>query len=160
VVRGTIDFTTYPHALILDGGGEPSQEGMPDPQEQEGYALAMIRRLIDGKTKVAIEVQRWDVDPGEAHGTKHWLPITDLEQVDEAEGSLYTGLGLRTSSTVNELGVAEISTGLRLRRLHLTSQDDAADVTETKRNAEEDSFAARFAQAKATVLMYSSNRVQ
>lgn len=158
VVRGTIEFTTYPHVLILDGGGEPSQGGMPGQDEQEGYALALIRRSVEGKKQIAVEVQRWDVDPGEAHSTKHWLPITALRD-DASEDTAYLGLGLRSSSTANELGVPEIGTGLRLRRLHRSSADEPVDEAEIKRNAEEDSFAARFAHARASVLMYSSNKV-
>lgn len=158
VVRGTIEFTTYPHALLLDGGGESSQSRTPGQDEQEGYALALVRRNVGEKTQVAIEVQRWDVEPGEAHSTKHWLPVTDLED-DALEEAAYLGLGLRSSSTVNELGASEISTGLRLRRLRLSSLDKPADEVESKRNAEEDSFAARFAQARASVLLYSGTKV-
>lgn len=157
VVRGTVEFTTYPRSLIIDGGRDEAMPGAPE-DASEGYVLALVQRNVGGKFCASIEIQRWDVEPGEAHRTKSWLDLPSNH--DTTDVDLFAdGVGLRTASTINEVGVPEIGKNLRLRRLNMGSAESETDEAETKRNAEEDKFTARFAQTKTGVMLFNSNKV-
>jgi hypothetical protein len=158
VVRGTIEFSTYPRCLILEGGRDQSLPGAPE-DAAEGYVLALVQRSINGKLCPSIEIQRWDAEPGEAHRTKHWLDLPHSQSNPDTR-TLADGVGLRTATTANELAVPEISLNLRQRRLHVGSEQADADEAEIKRNGEEDKFTARFAQTKASVMLFNDNRVR
>lgn len=157
VVRGTIEFTSYPHCLILEGGRDSSMPGAPE-NESDGYAIALVQRSLRGNKRTAIEIQRWDAEPGEAHHTKHWLDLPHEQDTTNAD-DIADGVGLRTATTSNELAVPEISTNLRLRRLHIGAGEDQPDEAELERNQEEDSFTARFAQTKVSVLLFCGKQV-
>lgn len=157
VVRGTIEFTSYPHSLVLEGG----REGVPPEalgSESDGYVLALVQRTIQGKRQSAIEVQRWDAEPGEAHRTKHWLQLPDVHPTSN-EDAMDDGVGMRTASTPNELAVPEIGINLRLRRLQVGSDSESTNESEEKRNGEEDKFTARFARTKASVMLFHHDKV-
>jgi hypothetical protein len=158
VVRGTIEFSTYPRCLVLEGGRDQSLPGAPE-DASEGYVLALVQRTINGKLCPSIEIQRWDAEPGEAHRTKHWLDLPQ-GQTNPDVRTIADGVGLRTATTTNELAVPEIGLNLRQRRLHVGSDPADADEAEIKRNGEEDKFTARFAQTKASVMLFNDNRVR
>jgi len=157
VVRGTIEFSTYPRCLVLEGGRDQSLPGAPE-DASEGYVLALVQRSSNGKLCPSIEIQRWDAEPGEAHRTKHWLDLPHGHPNADVR-TIADGVGLRTATTANELAVPEIGLNLRQRRLHLGSDPADADEAEIKRNGEEDKFTARFAQTKASVMLFNDNRV-
>ncbi|KAK5163474.1 uncharacterized protein LTR77_010656 [Saxophila tyrrhenica] len=150
--RGPLEFSSYPESLVLDGSGESGGFASSESDVSEGYVLAVVQRKVDGETRKVIEVQRWDVDPSEQRGSKEWLMLDTPSDVDEE-----AYFGLRTATTAAELSVPEISTSLRLRCLQLSGEASKAD---TKREAEEDAFAARFAQIQARVLLYTPDKVQ
>lgn len=156
VVRGTIEFTTYPQCLVLEGGGDSSFEAAES--EPEGYVLALVQRSLDGRLRPIIEIQRWDAEPGEAHRTKHWLHLPTSSD-ESTRHELADGIGLRTATTSNELAVPEIGKNLKLRRLHFDTDQNDADDAELKRNDEEDRFTSRFAQTKANIMLFSGNQV-
>jgi hypothetical protein len=158
VVRGTIEFSTYPRCLVLEGGRDQSLPGAPE-DASEGYVLALVQRSINGKLCPSIEIQRWDAEPGEAHRTKHWLDLPQSQSNADTR-ILADGVGLRTATTANELAVPEIGLNLRQRRLHVGPERADADEAEIKRNGEEDKFTARFAQTKASVMLFNDNRVR
>ncbi|EME48045.1 hypothetical protein DOTSEDRAFT_69842 [Dothistroma septosporum NZE10] len=156
VVRGTLEFSSYPESLVLDGIGQSAAEPSPTSENQEGYVLAVVRRELEGSIQVCIEVQRWDTDPGEAHRSKEWLTLTSTKEKPE-DDSFTRGIGLRNASTSAELTTHSVSSGLRLRRLIISDEtDEALDVP---RNEEEDKLAARFAHVQANVLLYAKDRV-
>lgn len=158
VVRGTIEFSSYPHSLIIDGGRDESMPGAPE-DASEGYVLALVQRAVGENVRPAIEIQRWDVEPGEAHLTKSWIDLPDSD-VTIQQQVIADGVGLRTSTTVNEIAIPEIGKNLRLRRLVLGSDEVLTDEAEVKRNAEEDRFTARFAQTKTSVILFNNNQVR
>jgi vacuolar protein sorting-associated protein 3 len=159
VVRGTIEFSSYPESLVLDGTGVDSAEPTPDQPEGGGYVLALVSQTVEGRRMKAIEVQRWDVDPSEAQDTKHWLPVSLLATDEGEENQRTLGIGLRTASLSTQFTITEISFSLRLRRLHFIPDEGEPTEAETKRNQEEDKFAARFSQATAKVLLYKEDKV-
>ncbi|KAK6432789.1 hypothetical protein LTR95_011041, partial [Oleoguttula sp. CCFEE 5521] len=155
VVRGTIEFTTYPRSLVFDGGDTEAAEYMGTEGSHEGYALALVQRRIDSRTATAVEIQRWDVDPSEAQQSKAWLQIDNAAA--EAEDA---GVGLRKAKTSVELTMSSTSHVLRSRRLHLLPKDAPMSDAETKRNNEEDVFASRFAHVQAAIILFSASQVQ
>jgi hypothetical protein len=157
VVRGTVEFTTYPRSLIIDGGRDEAMPGAPE-DGSEGYVLALVQRTVGGKKCTSVEIQRWDVEPGEAHRTKSWLDLPSSDDISDVD-LIADGVGMRTASTTNELGIPEIGKNLRLRRLNIGQAEAESDGAETKRNAEEDKFTARFAQTKTSVMLFHSNKV-
>ncbi|KAK0827392.1 hypothetical protein LTR73_005629 [Friedmanniomyces endolithicus] len=153
VVRGTLEFSTYPTSLVLDGGQATAEGDSPEQTAQEGWALALVKRTVDGKASVAIEIQRWDAEPGEVQKSKQWLPIATNEAADDS------GVGLRRASTSVQLSVPEVSTSLRLRRLPLHKVTDVNLDSEAKRNQEEDKFVSRFTHIPANTLLYHDDKI-
>jgi hypothetical protein len=158
VVRGTVEFSTYPRSLIIDGGMDDTMPGAPE-DASEGYVLALVQRAMGDKLVPSIEIQRWDVEPGEAHRTKSWIDLPNSHDTTDND-PVVDGVGLRTSTTVNEIAIPEIGKNLRLRRLVLGPDDAKTDETDVKRNAEEDKFTARFAQTKTSVMLFNNNQVR
>ncbi|KAI5367774.1 Putative vacuolar sorting protein 39/Transforming growth factor beta receptor-associated domain 2 [Septoria linicola] len=156
VVRGTIEFASYPESLVLHGA-EPDADMPHDPLRQ-GFVLAVVQRDHNGTRHRCIEVQRWDAEPGEAQSSKEWLPIEQVASGASEEEP--AGVGLRTATSPSDLATTGISASLRLRKLKVKGSDAATeDNTETARNIEEDKLASRFAQVRANVLLYAGNRV-
>lgn len=155
VVRGTIEFSSYPEALVLDGAQQSSLGPTPDEAQSGGYVLAIVQRKVYEQAQRCIEIQRWDADPGEGHNTKEWL-VLEGKASEESEPSLKAGL--RNATTSAELSVNGVTSTLRLRRLKLKG-DSAEDGLEAKRNEEEDKLASRFAQVQANVLFFAKDRV-
>ncbi|KAK0344380.1 hypothetical protein LTR59_009493 [Friedmanniomyces endolithicus] len=157
VVRGTIEFSTYPTSLVLDGQ-ETAEGDSPEQTVQEGYVLALVKRTVDGKPSTAIEIQRWDAEPGEVQKSKQWLSITP-SGTESSEVADDYGAGLRRASTSVQLSVPEISTSLRLRRLPLRNGTDVNPESDAKRNQEEDKFVSRFTHIQANTLLYHEDKM-
>ncbi|KAI7209319.1 hypothetical protein KC365_g15728, partial [Hortaea werneckii] len=154
VVRGTIEFSTYPESLVLDGSSQDeSSSGNGD--DAEGYVLALVNQETDGKNSKVIEAQKWDVDPSEVHASRSWLSI-NATPPDAADSS---GVGLRLATTTSQLAANEIKHSLRLRRLKLDDERTQPSDLEIRRDGEEDRFASRFAQVHASVLLYHGDRI-
>lgn len=158
VVRGTIEFTSYPRSLIVDGGRDQTMLSSPE-DASEGYVLALVQRKLDGKIVQSVEIQRWDAEPGEAHKTRSWLDLPSSHDVSDTS-AVPDGVGLRTATTADELSIPEIGTNLRLRRLNLGHNETETDEAEAKRNAEEDKFTARFAHTKTSVMLFNNSQVR
>nr|OQO20045.1 hypothetical protein B0A51_13892 [Rachicladosporium sp. CCFEE 5018] len=155
VVRGTIEFTTYPRSLVFDGGDVEAADATGVDGSHEGYALALVQRCFDGASVSAVEIQRWDVGPSEAHQSRAWIRIEDAET-----SAGISGVGLRKVKTSVELTMSSTSHMLRSRRLHLHPRDAQVSDAETKRNDEEDVFASRFAHVQAAIILFSASQVQ
>ncbi|KAK5727808.1 hypothetical protein LTR17_012466 [Elasticomyces elasticus] len=163
VVRGTIEFSTYPTSLVLDGrrdfaGGDSEEAG-----GAEGWVLALVkRRGVGGNMETVIESQRWDGEPGEG-GSRGWLSIGALGGGGEGTGEGgEEGVGLRRASSSVQLTVPDIGTALRLRRLPLakpTTEGSGSGERDAKRNEEEDNFVARLTSVEARVLLYHEDKI-
>ena len=151
--RAPIEFSSYPKSLVLDGPGEDSQSNIASPADSEGYALALVQRIVDGNAKDYIEVQRWDVEAGDPSPPKEWIELSSTTVDDGNTRS--TGLRLAISSA--ELMVPEVALALRSRRLALKEN---TDQEYSKRNAEEDEIANQFARIRANVLLYTRDTVK
>ncbi|CAK4034032.1 Hypothetical predicted protein [Lecanosticta acicola] len=156
VVRGTLEFSSYPDALVLDFSQDSALGPGSDDASQGGYVLAVVHRKAEDTMQQCIEIQRWDADPGEADRTKEWLVLGAINTGGE-QGEVSTKAGLRNPTTPAELTVNGVTSTLRLRRLKL--KEVAEDGVETMRNQEEDKLASRFAQVQANVLFFNKDQV-
>lgn len=155
VVRGTLEFSSYPESLVLDMSTQSESIPTPNKAATEGYVLALVQRNIDGLLRKCIEIQRWDAEPGEAERSKEWLPLEGTDQDTSANSVIRAGL--RNAATPADLTASGVTSNLRLRRLRM-SQSTEGDA-DAKRNDEEDKLAARFAHVQANVLLYNRNKV-
>jgi hypothetical protein len=153
VVRGTIQFTSYPESIVVDG--QAADSSMPPPSgdtSQEGYVLAVVRREKDGVLEKTIEYQRWDVDPTDSQYHKDYLTLPDAN-ISTAQ------MALREATTPTNINLASVSKALSLRRLHLhelTAEEKDSDV---KRIHVEDQLIARFSTVQSKVLLFASDSI-
>ena len=150
VVRGTIEFTSYPDSLVLHGRGiDLSMPPSPGHAPEEGYVLAVVQR----NGQKVIEYQRWDVDSGASRHVKGWLslPTSDIP-------SPFT-VGLREAATAISMAVPDIGSALSLRRLLLATSIPSDEEADLKRAKDEDRLIAQFANIQAKILVYARDRV-
>lgn len=152
VVRGTIQFESYPDSIIVDSRtSDPSMPQMPG-DSQEGYVLAVVRREKGGVVEKIVEYQRWDVDPTDSQYHKDYLSLPDPE-TSKAQ------MALREVTTATSLSLPSVGKALSLRRLYLheaTPEETASDV---KRNDDEDKLIDRFSSVKTRVLVFASDSI-
>jgi hypothetical protein len=112
VVRGTMEFRRYPEAVVVDETDEVDQ-ARPSGNSQEGYVLAIVSLDDeDGNPRKSLEVQRWDVYPGEAERRKDWVEIPALDDGGSKHVGIRHTIG---SSQVNFYELGELLRMVRLR---------------------------------------------
>ncbi|KAK0658230.1 hypothetical protein DIS24_g4915 [Lasiodiplodia hormozganensis] len=183
VVRGTLEFESYPEALIIDGSGievdlaTSIAASMPSAEQpEEGYILAVIKRKTEHGMVSGIEIQRWDVDPGEGIASKEWLNLSMLSSSlgEEVHHTRYSSqaLGIRTVTSETEVNLSEISDILSLRRLHLrarrrggsisvsaSEQIDLDRKVEADKERDEVAFTSRLCKFKSHNVLWNNNEV-
>jgi hypothetical protein len=188
--RSTLEFDKYPDELVVDGRGvgvDPTSTTIDD--EEEGFVLASMARDFGEEQRHGIEIQRWDLDPGEAETEKHWLetpPSDDAEHVKKR-------IGLRSVVDLGDVYFDEVVDRLRLKRfqpfatrsmdasilsLHsvdsrtamslervsgerelFESGDSLPDGWEDHRNDEELQFAQRLGHCRTRLVAWSGNNI-
>jgi hypothetical protein len=113
--RSTLEFDQYPDELVVDGRGvgvDPTPTNVDD--EEEGFVLASMARDFDNELRYGIEVQRWDLDPGEGETEKYWLetPVPN----GAGEHASTSRIGLRAVVGSSDLYFEEVVERLRLKR--------------------------------------------
>ena len=171
VVRGTLQFTRYPRALVLDGSG--SQTDITAAEEDgKGFVLATMTKPGGDSKNNVIEIQRWDVDDG-----------ADKEMIDIPEpSSTATGgdltdwpsperLGLRKLDTPVTVPFSEVGELLRGKRLSLSvtasiskrpQESASGNLTvdfDMSRNEEEEAFGRRLGGQIGRVTLWSGSSV-
>ena len=137
VVRGTLEFSRYPEAIVIDkrtAGLEPRAETIPEMQE--GYVLAIVEHDGLSGTRKVVEIQRWDVDTDAGGGNELIdLPSRFTEENSNESPVKISNLqvGIRTTATANDIGLPEIGEKLRLVRLKLS---EAVPSKETRSSDE------------------------
>lgn len=109
--RTTLEFDKYPEQLVVDGRGtgvDPTPMNVED--EEEGYVLASLGRDMGDEIQHGIEIQRWDLDPGEGDTEKYWL------ETPAPETSKPSKVGLRTLVDPGDIYFDEVVDRLRLKR--------------------------------------------
>lgn len=119
--RGSIQFSSYPDAIVVDGSGiDMAASTGPDMDAQEGYVLAAVHEDEGDGVKYGVEIQRWDVDPGEAESDKEWLNLAGLGMTTQGKGThISVPLGMRTVVQPYDLVLSEIGEKLSVKRLQL-----------------------------------------
>ncbi|KAF4637601.1 hypothetical protein G7Y89_g474 [Cudoniella acicularis] len=114
VTRPTVEFDVYPDELVVDGRGvgvDPTPTTIDD--DEEGFVIASMAREYQGSYRRGMEIQRWDLNPGEGEMEKFWLEVPLSDERTEAETSR---IGLRSVIDTGEISFAEIVQKLRLKR--------------------------------------------
>lgn len=187
VVRGTLEFSQYPNTIVVDGGmtGATSDSNNFETNS-EGYVLATITRAGDTGTERAVEIQRWDVDAGEA---KDWLVVPDdtathmsSQPAPEDAGNMIptADLGLRATNASVSIGFPEVGEKLKSKRLVLPTQrfeglnasgenlpsidregpsPSTSKDQDSKRNKEEEDFAHRLGSMTSHIVVWSGPRI-
>lgn len=180
VVRGTIEFCSYPDALVVDGSGIDMSGSLgPGQNAEEGYVLAVMQN--DGKEGIehGVEIQRWDMDPGEGHASKEWLDLTPLplSSASNDSGQLTAmPLGIRTIVAPSEFSLPEISGKLSSKRLSLPTnsseppsiaQDTSTTPTDKQKRAQAKQasekvdldFAERLSKLQTRIVLWADNQI-
>ena len=127
VVRGTLHFTRYPRALVVDGSGIESEYGAVD-EDREGFALATMTMSAGDSERSVIEIQRWDMDDG---GTKEMIEIPDASLAptgpDAGNCLAPERIGLRAINAPVTVAFPEVGELLRGKRLPLSAKDSASN---------------------------------
>ncbi|KAG0652151.1 Transforming growth factor-beta receptor-associated 1 [Hyphodiscus hymeniophilus] len=110
--RSTLEFDTYPDEVVVDGRGvdvEPTPVNFDD--EEDGFVLASMARAFGDDLRQGIEIQRWDLDPGEGESSKFWL-----EAPSSTEEKQTARIGLRSVVDRGDIFFDEAVDRLRLKR--------------------------------------------
>jgi hypothetical protein len=162
--RGSVQFSSYPDAIAVDGSGIDMSTSMdPAMDAEEGYVLAAVHREVDGTMTYGVEIQRWDVDPSADEVDKHWLDFNKLGLPVYSQGThISTPIGMRTVVQPYDLVVPEIGAKLTVQRLQLTSARNAAEqITEvsTAQGKADHEFAERLSKLQAQTLVWAGDQI-
>ncbi|KAI9739272.1 MAG: hypothetical protein M1834_007485 [Cirrosporium novae-zelandiae] len=118
VVRGTIEFTRYPHALALDDGEEGPQASEYGVSGEEGYVLAVVPEGDHADSNQVIEIQRWDLESGESPSGKTFLRIPSHISANGNTG-VPAKVGLCSVLAKGEIRLPQMGEILRMVRIKL-----------------------------------------
>jgi vacuolar protein sorting-associated protein 3 len=160
VVRGSIEFHSYPECLVVDGEGIDMNASMPQPTSQEeGYVLAVIRTSKYGAERYGLEIQRWDVDLTEGTNKKEWLNLSQIESGAEIVSSY--AIGVRKVISTNEVSIPEISEKLSLKRLRNSAEELQQEEAEkiAVREKEETEITSRLCSFQTQILLWAKDQI-
>ncbi|KAI5299834.1 hypothetical protein KEM55_001482 [Ascosphaera atra] len=185
VVRGTLEFDTYPESIVVDDHTEGSQ-AQASSIDQGGYVLAVLDvKNAEGEKGKIIEGRRWDMNPveGDQHKFRLQLPAS------ENEDTTVKPAGMRHALTPREVTFWEITDVLRNVRLQTFSTNppsppdprttesleqykqenelfdrsgtrpNSGEDWESQRNEEELNFAQGLSHVGSSILIWSRNRI-
>lgn len=164
--RGSIQFSSYPDAIVVDGKGMDMSASMePDIDAEEGYVLAVVHQEEDGRITYGVEIQRWDVDPGEGESSKEWLDLTLLGSASAENGQRVTvPLGMRTVVEPADLVLPEIGAKLSVKRLQSGYSEEPTSTPEAgKGKAVQDKadleFTERLSKLQTRTVLWAGNHI-
>lgn len=112
--RPTLEFERYPREIVVDGGAmDLSSSRTSLTPDDEGYVLASMAREFDDRLHHGLEIQRIDVNVGEAEPEKFWLEIGDNDSKDVAQSK---PIGIRSLLHTEEMRFEEVVDLLCQRR--------------------------------------------
>lgn len=161
--RGSIQFSSYPDAIMVDGSGMDLTSSMgPDMDAEEGYVLAAVHRASSNELEYGVEVQRWDVD---GEDTKDWLDLTSLGLSKGDNTHIPIPLGMRTVVQPYDLILPEIGAKLTVQRLQLpstntsaTTEVEEAPATTSQEKADLE-FTERLSKLKSRNVIWAGNQI-
>lgn len=115
--RSSLEFDHYPNDLVVDGRGVGTDLTATNAEdEEEGYVLATMGRDSEQGIQYGVEIQRWDLDPGEGATQKVWLRIPNTLGPENAAERETPKLGIRSVLQAGEISFEDVVERLRLRR--------------------------------------------
>ncbi|KAL5117967.1 hypothetical protein ACEQ8H_004112 [Pleosporales sp. CAS-2024a] len=163
VCRGSVQFSSYPDAIVVDGSGiDMTASTGPGVDAEEGYIIAAVHREDDDEIVYGVEIQRWDVDPSEAESSKRWLDfsMTGLD-VRETGTHVTTPLGMRTVVEPYELVLAEIGAKLSVKRLQVgagANDNQSASTTTAQAKADRE-FTDRLSRLQTRSVLWAEDQI-
>ncbi|CBX99684.1 similar to TGF beta receptor associated protein 1 [Plenodomus lingam JN3] len=160
--RGSIQFSSYPDAIVTDGSGIDLSASMrPDMNAEEGYVLAVVHEEgPDGVVTYRVEVQRWDVDPGAGDVEKEWLDFSALGPIAQADATRSSlPLGMRTVVQPYDLVLPEIGAKLSVQRLNLGPTSDDEVKAETAQAKADRDFTDRLSKLQAQTVIWAGDQI-
>lgn len=112
IVRGTMDFERFPENLVVDVNEDSDQNTMNNG-DREGYVIAIIKTEVESNPRKILEIQRWDVDPGEDERRKDWMEIPSHPDSPSSH------VGIRRAISSNQQNFPELGKLLQLQRLKI-----------------------------------------
>lgn len=109
VVRGTMEFQQYPESVVVDTSGTDS--GTANTGSPEGFVLAILNLEDNATSSKYLEIQRWDVEPGEHGRKKALVKIPTVSDVKNAH------VGIRHTTGSSKLNFFELGETLRMVKL-------------------------------------------
>ena len=171
VVRGTLQFTRYPRAMVLDGNGIEAETAAPN-EDREGFVLTTMVETGDDSKRSVIEIQRWDVEGG---GNKESIEIPDTSLTGGGQNlgnwCPSQSFGLRTINTPATVPFPEIGELLRGQRLPVRTVDSGSnrpqksvpesltEDLEMSRNKEEAEFGRRLGSRVVHIALWSGSSI-
>jgi hypothetical protein len=172
-VRGTIEFSNYPDALVVDGTGIDMASSLgPEQDAEEGYILATMHWEGESGIEYGVELQRWDVDLGEGHAYKEWLDLSLLPSSSATSAPRIhtaTALGIRNIIAPNDIVLSEISEKLSVKRLDLAVASEESSPVKassssksgrrTAQEQEDFDFTERLSKLQTHIVLWADNQV-
>lgn len=166
VVRGTLEFSSYPSSVAIDD--ESEYMGGPEG-DNESYVLASVARSEDAEKSAAVEIQRLNSDSNEQ---KTWLNVSAYHspEMNASDEGHTDDIGVRAVHTAIEVPFPEVGASLRAKRLrfHQESSDNlplephrSIDTLnmDFSREREEDSFARRLGGRRTRIVVWSGSSI-
>jgi hypothetical protein len=163
--RGSIQFSSYPDAIAVNGTGIDMSASMsPEMDAEEGYVLAVVHREVGEQTEYGVEIQRWDVDPEEGEASKEWLSLASLGKAVVNSGEQITiPLGMRTVVEPTELILSEIGSKLSVKHLKLSSEDlkipEQGGKAKSAQERADLEFTERLSKLKTQTVLWAGNQI-
>ena len=126
--RSTINFEKYPQSIAIDLG-EQDIPIKPDDDGKEEYILAVLEAGQNDQPRRRLEVQRLDIDPGEAENQKRWVDIPSPKDKKSVR------IGIDHTLSSSELEVSEMGGLLRMVRLRTPSLSPHVPATDPRTQA-------------------------
>ncbi|KAF2148401.1 hypothetical protein K461DRAFT_271906 [Myriangium duriaei CBS 260.36] len=145
VSRGTVEFSTYPKALVIDGQANEDTSEQPGSQSTETYLIALTSG--DDEHSWTLELQPID---GEEH-QKSTLQLPKQEKGNHVRPSISQS----TSQTI--ISTPGMVKSLGQRRLGFPTTTE--DVADKKRAEQEDRLIERFATNTARCIFFSGDGI-
>jgi vacuolar protein sorting-associated protein 3 len=132
VTRSTLQFDRYPDVLVTDGRGvgvDPTPANIEE--EEEGFVLASMTLDFGEEQRHGVQIQRWDLDPGDGEIWKFWLEAPSDEKDKQKQRAR---IGLRYVVDSGDMFFEEVVDRLRLKRFSpfVTKSVDASSVTSSR----------------------------
>ncbi|KAF5849182.1 hypothetical protein GGP41_006128 [Bipolaris sorokiniana] len=162
--RGSIQFSSYPDAIAVDGSGVDMSGSMgTNMNAEEGYVLAVVHREHEGTLTYGVEIQRWDVDPSDGEVDKHWLNFSPLGLTVDDNGSYISApVGMRTVVRPYDLVIPEVGAKLTVQPLRLeyseTASGKSAEKPKAQTKADRD-FVERLSKLQSQTVVWAGDQI-